>query len=124
MTNPKEENFRKILKQVHQTPQLKELNESKWHKIIHFLHNSTGYSIAKVAKAGSIAKHTDTLKSDLDIIFCTPKDYGYSTVLTKLEKTAISNFSEVAEVKKSENAVHINFDKPGIIIDLVYLHNP
>lgn len=123
MTTPKEENFRKILKQVNQNPQLKELNESKWHKIIHFLHNSTGYSIAKVAKAGSKAKHTDTLKSDLDVIFCTPKDYSHSTILTKLEKTAVSNFSGAAEVKKGENAIHINFNKPGINIDLVYLHN-
>ena len=123
MTNPREENLRKILKQVNQNPQLKELNESKWHKSIHFLHNNSGYSIAKVAKAGSIAKHTDTLKSDLDVIFCTPKDYNYSTVLTNLEKTVKSNFSKVAEVKKGDNAVHINFNKPRINIDLVYLHN-
>lgn len=123
MTNPKEENLRKILKQINQNPQLKELNESKWHKINHFLRNSTGYSIAKVAKAGSKAKHTDTLKSDLDVIFCTPKDYDYSTVLTKLEKTAVSNFPEAAEVKKGDNAIHINFNKPRINIDLVYLHN-
>ena len=123
MTNPKEENFKKILKQVNQNPQLKELNESKWHKIIHFLHNSSGYSIAKVAKAGSKAKHTDTLKSDLDVIFCTSPDYGYSTVLAKLEKTALSNFSEAAEIIKGENAIHINFNKPRINLDLVYLHN-
>jgi len=72
MGNPKEKNLREILEKVNQNNQLKLLNESKWHKIIHFLHNSSGYSITKVAKAGSKAKHTDTSKSDLDVIFCTP----------------------------------------------------
>ena len=59
----------------------------------------------------------------MDVIFCTPKDYSYSTVLTNLEKTAKSNFSKAAEVKKGGSAVHINFNKPRINIDLVYLHN-
>lgn len=122
MANPKEDNLRKILKKINQNPQIRELNESKWHRIIHFLHNNTGCSIAKVAKAGSFAKHTETSKSDLDVIFCTSKDYDYTKVFSKLEKTAKSNFSKAAKINKGDSAVHIDFTNPKICIDLVYLH--
>jgi len=68
VVNLNENRLRQLLGNINQNPQMKDQYESKWHSVVHFLHNNVGYKIAKVAKAGSQAKHTESRNSDLDII--------------------------------------------------------
>ena len=110
-----------LLQEMNQNVQLKEQYNSKWYRIIHFLHNNTGYKIAKVAKAGSWAKQTDYHKSDLDIIFCTSPEDTLKKVLNTIKEKAKVNIKNVAEITKSKRVVHVNFKHPKLEIDIVYL---
>lgn len=121
MVDINNDKLRRILNNINQDKQMKDQYESKWDRIVNFLHNNIGYKIGKVAKAGSGAKHTTYRKSDLDVIFCTSPIQNKKEVLDTIEDKANSNFSQVAEVKKSSNAVHINFLSPKCDIDVVYL---
>ena len=93
---------------------------SKWHRIVNFLYNNTGLSIAKVAKAGSIGKLTSTSDSDLDVIFCTSEDWNLQNMLNFLEEKAYKNFDKIANIKQSTHAIQIDFVNPACDIDLVY----
>lgn len=110
-----------LLLKINQNVQLKEQYDSKWHRIIHFLHNNTKCKIAKVAEAGSKAKQTDYHKSDLDIIFCTSPEIAIIKVLNHIKEKADENFKDVANVSKSKRAVHVDFKHPKLEIDIVYL---
>ena len=68
MVNLYENRLRQLLGNINQIPQMKDRYEFNWHSVVHFLHNNVGYKIARVAKAGSQAKHTESRNSDLDII--------------------------------------------------------
>lgn len=113
--------LKQLLGNINQNPQMVELYESKWHRIIHFLHNSVGYVIAKVAKAGSIEKQTQIEGSDLDVKFCTSPNHNLTTVLNTIRVKAEENFGQVANVIKSKSAVKIYFKDPKCNIDVVYL---
>ncbi len=92
---------------------------SKWHSIVNFLYNNTGFTIARVAKGGSIAKHTHYGSSDLDVIFCTSPDRKKEEILDLITEKAEQNYGDLAYIRKGERAVHIDFaDCP---IDVVYL---
>ena len=110
-----------LLRKINQNVQLKEQYDSKWHRIIHFLHKNTRCKIAKVAVAGSKAKQTDYHKSDLDIIFCTSPEIAIIKVLNHIKEKANENFKDVAYVSKSKRAVHVDFKHPKLEIEIVYL---
>ncbi|MHA1272211.1 MAG: hypothetical protein ACTSQS_02125 [Promethearchaeota archaeon] len=110
-----------ILKKIDSDPQMKQLYASKWHKIVNFLYNNTGLTIAKVAKSGSFAKHTEYSDSDLDVIFCTSPDYYLSDMQEIIQDKADAIFGDVADVGIGNRAVHIDFASPECNIDVVYL---
>ncbi len=120
MNSLNNKNLKNILEEIDSDPQSKQYFSSKWHKIVNFLYNSTGLSIFKVAKAGSIGKLTDTSDSDLDVIFSTSVDWNLKKMLVFLEDKAHKNFDEIANVRQSSSAVQIDFVNPACDIDLVY----
>lgn len=109
-----------ILNKIERDNNLKRLYSSKFHKIVNFLYNSTGLKIAKITEGGSGAKLTYTCNSDLDIIFATSKDYIAQEMLVFLEEKANQMFGAVANIRKSSNAVQIDFINPQCDVDLVY----
>lgn len=110
-----------LLGNINQNPQMVEQFESKWQRIVHFLHNNVGYNIAKVAKAGSIEKHTEIKGSDLDVKFCTSPNHNLNIALNTIQVKAEENFGQVAHIIKSKSAVQIYFKNPKCNVDVVYL---
>lgn len=88
MVNLNENRLRQLLGNINQNPQMKDQYESKWHSVVHFLLNNVGYKTAKVGKAGSQAKHTESRNSDLDIIFSTPPNQNVNNVLNTIQDKA------------------------------------
>ena len=121
MVNLNENRFRQLLGNINQNPQMKDQYESKWYSVVHFLHNNVGYKIAKVAKAGSQAKHTESRNSDLDIIFSTTPNQNVNNVLNTIQDKAKKNYGKVANISKSKSVVQIHFRSPKCNIDVVYL---
>lgn len=121
LTELSKNKLKQLLGNINQNPQMVELYESKWHRIVHFLHNSIGYVIAKVAKAGSIEKQTEIRGSDLDVKFCTSPNHSLNTVLITIQVKAEENFGKVANIIKGKSAVKIYFKDPKCNVDVVYL---
>ena len=109
-----------ILNKIERDNNLKRLYSSKFHKIVNFLYQNTGLKIAKITEGGSGAKLTYTCNSDLDIIFATSKEYNAQDMLVFLEEKADQMFGTVANIRKSSNAVQIDFINPQCDVDLVY----
>lgn len=107
------------LKSINQNRNLKQLYTSKWKKMVNFLYNNTNLSIAKIAKAGSIAKNTDLNSSDLDLIFSispdTPRNQVYSYLLEILNKS----LKNTANISLGKEAIHVDYRSNNICIDLV-----
>lgn len=116
-----EKKLKSLLKKIDSNPQMKQQYSSKWHRIVNFLYNNTGLKIAKVAKSGSFAKHTEYSDSDLDVIFCTSPDYNLHEMQVYLEEKLIPIFGKIADIKIGAHAVHIDFRNPEVNIDLVYI---
>lgn len=76
--------------------------------------------ITKITEGGAGTKQIYTSDSDLDIIFSTSTDYNVQEMLEFLEEKANQLVGEVAEIRKSSNAVQIDFIKPPCNVDLVY----
>lgn len=76
--------------------------------------------IAKITEGGAGAKLTYTSESDLDIIFATSTDYNVQEMIEFLEEKANQMFGAVANIRKSSNAVQIDFISPQCDVDLVY----
>ena len=121
MVNLKENRLGQLLGNINQNPQMKDQYESKWHSVINFLYNNVGYKIAKVAKAGSQAKHTENRNSDLDIIFSTSPNQNVNNVLNTIQDKAKKNYGKVANISRSKSTIQIHFRSPRCNIDVVYL---
>ncbi|MFX0138021.1 MAG: hypothetical protein ACFFDN_30545 [Candidatus Hodarchaeota archaeon] len=115
--------LKEILKEIDQNPQMRQLYSSKWHKVKNFLYSNTNLKISKIAKGGSIAKHTAYRDSDLDIIFCSSLDYNWNIVMHFIRNKASIAFGQIAKVWIGKKAIHIDFKNPKCHIDVVYLSN-
>ena len=109
-----------ILNKIERDNNLKRIYSSKFHKIVNFLYHNTGLKIVKITEGGAGAKLTYTYNSDLDTIFATSKEYDAQDMLIFLEEKADKMFGTVANIKKSSNAVQIDFINPQCDVDLVY----
>ena len=112
-----------ILNKINADSKTRELYSSKLSRMINFLRNNTSFKTAAVKEGGSRGKQTETIKSDMDIIFCTSKDQNKNTIKNELLEKAKIGFNKVAKVHSGSEAVHVDFIKPKCNIDLVYLTN-
>lgn len=115
--------LREILKKVNTDSKTRDIYSSKLNRIINFLRKNTGFKTAAVKEGGSRGKQTDTIKSDMDIIFCTSRDQNKNTIKIELLEKAKISFNKNAKVHSGSKAVHVDFIKPRCNIDLVYVTN-
>jgi len=113
--------LKEILDKINLNPKLKQIYDSKWHKIVNFLYCNTGLKIAKIAKSGSYPKQTAYRKSDLDVIFGISRDNYLRDIQELIRDKAYDNFGKVANVNIGDKAVHVDFIKPSCKVDIVYL---
>ena len=113
--------LKEILDKIDLNRQLKQIYDSKWHKIVNFLYNNTGLKIAKIAKSGSYPKHTEYRDSDLDVIFCTSPDYYLRYIQELIRDKAYDIFGRIANINIGNKAVHVDFINPNCDVDIVYL---
>ena len=116
-----ESTLNQILESIEMDKQFKILFESKWRKMVKFLHNNTKFKPSAVAKAGSIGKHTEIQRSDLDVIFSIPSDDFRKKVYPLMVNELKSCFGKIAFIKQGDQAIHVDFYKPAVKIDLVLL---
>ena len=123
MIELKDKKLKEILKRINTDTKTREIYASKLNRVLNFLRNNTGFKMAGVKEGGSLAKQTDTRKSDLDIIFCTSKDQNHKIFRNDLLNKGKAAFKNGAKVYLGKKAVHIDFFKPRCNVDLVYLSN-
>jgi len=116
-----ESTLNQILESIEMDKQFKILFESKWRKIVKFLHNNTKFKPSAVAKAGSIGKHTEIQRSDLDVIFSIPSNDYRKEVYPLMVNELKSCFGKIASINQGNQAIHVDFYDPAVKIDLVLL---
>jgi hypothetical protein len=93
---------------------------SKWHSILNFVKNNTGYSVAGVARAGSRRQGGSRPDSDLDIRFAISGDPSKQSIYPNLKeklKTAFPN----ARVRIGSSYNVINMSINDLDFDIVLL---